>query len=228
MHRRHTHNTPMCADTRCPHPPHRLWLNGGPGCSSFDGFIYEMGPFLYSMTDGGNSVKLVDNPYAWNKVATMIYLDSPSGVRGWLECSCWWCARRLVALCSTRAVTACLLAEHTSALLPVPCVCAAVGLSFSLDHDDYRTNDTQTARDSHAVLRALFTRHPELQSNEFYISGMWCLYGCLAPQSDCTAAHTWCGLQLTQKTPIILCSNCALCRRELCWHVHPHAHQGGG
>lgn len=51
---------------------------------------------------------------------------------------------------------------------------AAVGLSFSLDHADYKTNDTQVARDSHAVLRALFTRHSELQKNDFYISGGCC------------------------------------------------------
>lgn len=66
----------------------RLWLNGGPGCSSFDGFIYEQGPFLYSMKDSktnsssssssAKTVALVDNPFAWNKVATMIFLDSPS------------------------------------------------------------------------------------------------------------------------------------------------------
>jgi serine carboxypeptidase-like clade 1 len=65
-----------------------LWLNGGPGCSSFDGFIYEQGPFLYSMKDSktnsssssssAKTVALVDNPFAWNKVATMIFLDSPS------------------------------------------------------------------------------------------------------------------------------------------------------
>jgi hypothetical protein len=46
-----------------------------------------------------------------------------------------------------------------------------VGLSFSLNKTDYSTNDTQTARDSHAVLRALFSRHPQLQANDFYISG---------------------------------------------------------
>jgi len=60
-----------------------LWLNGGPGCSSFDGFIYEMGPFKYQLVqDHANhsTVQLTDNPYAWNKVANMIYLDSPAGV----------------------------------------------------------------------------------------------------------------------------------------------------
>lgn len=48
---------------------------------------------------------------------------------------------------------------------------AAVGLSFSLNRTDYTTNDTQVARDSHAVLRALFSRHTELRKNPFYISG---------------------------------------------------------
>eukprot|EP00878_Enallax_costatus_P001458 GHUV01001609.1.p1 GENE.GHUV01001609.1~~GHUV01001609.1.p1 ORF type:complete len:561 (+),score=169.12 GHUV01001609.1:237-1919(+) len=56
-----------------------LWLNGGPGCSSFDGFIYEHGPFLFGW-GSSSKVQLRDNPYAWNKVATMIFLDSPSAV----------------------------------------------------------------------------------------------------------------------------------------------------
>ncbi|KAI3526436.1 hypothetical protein L1887_05689 [Cichorium endivia] len=55
-----------------------LWLNGGPGCSSFDGFVYEHGPFNFEKTKGMPKLHL--NPYAWNKVSNMIFLDSPVGV----------------------------------------------------------------------------------------------------------------------------------------------------
>lgn len=41
-----------------------LWLNGGPGCSSLDGLIEELGPF--HVKDFGNSIYY--NEYAWNKV----------------------------------------------------------------------------------------------------------------------------------------------------------------
>lgn len=54
-----------------------LWLNGGPGCSSFDGFVYEHGPFNYDYNNG--DVQLKRNPYAWTSVANMIFLDSPTG-----------------------------------------------------------------------------------------------------------------------------------------------------
>lgn len=59
-----------------------LWLNGGPGCSSFDGLIYEHGPFLFGFEDPNQEqsrLVLKDNPHRWCKAATMIYLDSPSG-----------------------------------------------------------------------------------------------------------------------------------------------------
>ncbi|KAI5069244.1 hypothetical protein GOP47_0015545 [Adiantum capillus-veneris] len=58
-----------------------LWMNGGPGCSSFDGFIYEHGPFSFEMnsTSGGLPILTV-NPYSWTKVASIIYLESPAGV----------------------------------------------------------------------------------------------------------------------------------------------------
>lgn len=56
-----------------------LWLNGGPGCSSFDGFVYEHGPFNFE--SGGKSLpKLHLNPYSWSKVSNVLYLDSPAGV----------------------------------------------------------------------------------------------------------------------------------------------------
>ncbi|KAL9675659.1 hypothetical protein QQ045_003863 [Rhodiola kirilowii] len=55
-----------------------LWLNGGPGCSSFDGFVYEHGPFDF---DAGSKLpKLHLNQYSWSKVSNILYLDSPAGV----------------------------------------------------------------------------------------------------------------------------------------------------
>uniref|UniRef100_A0A7N0VIR1 Carboxypeptidase n=1 Tax=Kalanchoe fedtschenkoi TaxID=63787 RepID=A0A7N0VIR1_KALFE len=55
-----------------------LWLNGGPGCSSFDGFVYEHGPFDFG--SGKKLPKLYLNQYSWSKVSNIIYLDSPAGV----------------------------------------------------------------------------------------------------------------------------------------------------
>ncbi|KAL7228131.1 hypothetical protein ACSBR2_006950 [Camellia fascicularis] len=58
-----------------------LWLNGGPGCSSFDGFVYEHGPFNFEAgKPTGSLPKLHLNPYSWSKVSNIIYLDSPVGV----------------------------------------------------------------------------------------------------------------------------------------------------
>ena len=52
-----------------------LWLNGGPGCSSLDGWANEHGPM--QLDENGN-FKL--NEYSWNRVANMIYLESPGDV----------------------------------------------------------------------------------------------------------------------------------------------------
>ncbi|KAK6289491.1 hypothetical protein POUND7_001032 [Theobroma cacao] len=58
-----------------------LWLNGGPGCSSFDGFVYEHGPFNFQEGKPKRSLPTLHlNPYSWSKVSNIIYLDSPVGV----------------------------------------------------------------------------------------------------------------------------------------------------
>ncbi|XP_059625414.1 serine carboxypeptidase-like 20 [Cornus florida] len=58
-----------------------LWLNGGPGCSSFDGFVYEHGPFNFEAGKSKGSLPSLHlNPYSWSKVSNIIYLDSPAGV----------------------------------------------------------------------------------------------------------------------------------------------------
>jgi serine carboxypeptidase-like clade I len=134
--------------------PVLLWLNGGPGCSSLDGFIYEHGPFLARLVcdvsssggaggedgkdgdiegkgsrkkDKGKRLVLDDNPYTWSKVASIIYLDSP----------------------------------------------ANVGFSYSSLPGDRERNDTQTAADVDTFLRAFFSPRyfPELARNDFYVTG---------------------------------------------------------
>lgn len=57
--------------------PLLLWLNGGPGCSSIGyGEAEELGPFF---TQKGKP-ELKFNKNSWNKVANLLFLESPVGV----------------------------------------------------------------------------------------------------------------------------------------------------
>ncbi|GAV78812.1 Peptidase_S10 domain-containing protein, partial [Cephalotus follicularis] len=54
-----------------------LWLQGGPGCSSIAiGAVREVGPFLIQ----SNGTQLTLNDFSWNKVANMLFLESPAGI----------------------------------------------------------------------------------------------------------------------------------------------------
>lgn len=57
-----------------------LWLTGGPGCTSFSGLLYEVGPMEYDIDNyTGGLPKLKYYPYARTKTASMIFLDAPVG-----------------------------------------------------------------------------------------------------------------------------------------------------
>ncbi|KAF8913380.1 serine carboxypeptidase [Mucidula mucida] len=53
-----------------------LWLNGGPGCSSTTGLLFELGPCRVGK-DGSNTTY---NKHSWNTHANIIFLDQPVNV----------------------------------------------------------------------------------------------------------------------------------------------------
>lgn len=57
--------------------PVLLWLNGGPGCSSMEGLFAELGPFAIDPSDPKS---LVLRKTSWNKIANVLFLESPLGV----------------------------------------------------------------------------------------------------------------------------------------------------
>ncbi|KAJ3335619.1 hypothetical protein HDU91_002100, partial [Kappamyces sp. JEL0680] len=54
-----------------------LWLNGGPGCSSFTGLLMELGPC--TVDDGFHSSSTTLNAHSWNSHANVVFLDQPVG-----------------------------------------------------------------------------------------------------------------------------------------------------
>ncbi|CAI7672312.1 unnamed protein product [Penicillium bialowiezense] len=53
-----------------------VWLNGGPGCSSMQGFLQENGRFTWLP----GTYEPVINPYSWVNLTNMLWVDQPLGV----------------------------------------------------------------------------------------------------------------------------------------------------
>lgn len=51
-----------------------LWLTGGPGCASEVALFYENGPYQFN-----EDSTLKSNPYSWNQVSNLLYVDQPIG-----------------------------------------------------------------------------------------------------------------------------------------------------
>ncbi|WVZ17912.1 hypothetical protein V8G54_010894, partial [Vigna mungo] len=60
--------------------PLLLWLTGGPGCSSFSGLAFQIGPLAFKTEKyDGNMPNLVLRPQSWTKVSSIIFVDLPLG-----------------------------------------------------------------------------------------------------------------------------------------------------
>lgn len=62
--------------------PVAIWHQGGPGGASSFGLYTEMGAFLVGDAAHGRYM----NPWAWNRVANMLYMDSPAGSGAFSQC----------------------------------------------------------------------------------------------------------------------------------------------
>jgi carboxypeptidase C (cathepsin A) len=55
-----------------------IFLNGGPGASSMAGAFVANGPYLLQNPfSHGSTYQLIKNPWSWNKIANVVYLDQP-------------------------------------------------------------------------------------------------------------------------------------------------------
>ncbi|KAK1265377.1 Serine carboxypeptidase-like 7 [Acorus gramineus] len=56
------------------------WISGGPGCSSFFGLAFEIGPLHFDIKKyDGEIPNLVLHPYSWTKVSNILFIDIPIG-----------------------------------------------------------------------------------------------------------------------------------------------------
>jgi serine carboxypeptidase-like clade 1 len=55
------------------------WTNGGPGCSSMDGWGYELGPFHFA-NYGTSGPAFALNNFSWTKIANVVFVEDPPGV----------------------------------------------------------------------------------------------------------------------------------------------------
>jgi hypothetical protein len=57
-----------------------FFISGGPVCSGLVAFFTEMGPWKPVRNGDVWSIDLVPNPYSWNKMANVVFVEQPVGV----------------------------------------------------------------------------------------------------------------------------------------------------
>jgi cathepsin A (carboxypeptidase C) len=76
----HLHYFFTAGEDATPETPVMVWFNGGPGCSSMLGLLTENGAFRIKADKNGPGPIVDYFDQAWNKVAHMLFIESPVGV----------------------------------------------------------------------------------------------------------------------------------------------------
>lgn len=122
--------------------PTVLWFNGGPGCSSLDGFIYEHGPFVVS----SDFMSLSLREYRWYDVFNS-----------------WF---------SSTIILIMILFINRNLKVNMLYIEAPVGVGFSYSETgDYACDDDRTASENLAAVEAFYAMFPEYKKNKFFITG---------------------------------------------------------
>lgn len=129
-------------------------MQGGPGCSGLLGFFAEQGPYRPNA-----DLKLDFNEFAWNKVANMVFIESPVGVG----------TNAKLVKCTHTSIS------NTSV--------STSGYSYSDEPEDYVWGDAETATLNYEIILGFLDRFPEYAQNDLYISsesyGGHCKEGCM-------------------------------------------------
>ncbi|XP_050283184.1 serine carboxypeptidase-like 18 isoform X1 [Quercus robur] len=60
--------------------PLQIWIGGGPGCSSFQGFFYGIGPLSFDYIYSEERLPTLHlNPDTWTKGLNLLFIDAPVG-----------------------------------------------------------------------------------------------------------------------------------------------------
>ncbi|XP_037429158.1 serine carboxypeptidase-like 7 isoform X4 [Triticum dicoccoides] len=131
-----------------------LWLTGGPRCSGFSGFAFEVGPVKYVRAPyTGVLPRLVQNPLSWTKMASIIFLDSP-------VCS---------GFSYARDPKGCDVGDYSSSLQVQRFLNK---VRIELAHCPVNNSVLSTDRSMAGCLCVQwFTHHPQYLSNPFYLGG---------------------------------------------------------
>jgi carboxypeptidase C (cathepsin A) len=110
------------------------------------GLFTEQGPFK---PDGNGTLQ--PNPYAWNRVANMIFVEQPGETQE--TRASWW-----YGLCCGLNLLSCFLCS------------VGVGFSYAEAGVDYVSGDRQAAKANYRGILAFFERFPHLKANELYLT----------------------------------------------------------